>query len=324
MEQQEVFVLVLVPRGQEFLSKMILGRSVDDWVKQAVLQMPAKRVQVGPGDDILTIVKRHGMHHRWTVVIYADMPLIMEECLREAATFAEQNNHKVLRLPRGWLFDTEHIKSGGEIAPAAWENCNPEHFISVFNAVQLDKARKEMQRRINVAHMNNGVEIEDITSTFIDATVEIEPGAKILPFTKVSGNVKIEQGATIGPFAHIRDDGKVIEEKKKEEEPPKQPPEPPKPVLKKLEVEIVEAPPPPKPKPKPEPEPEPEVEVEPEPEPEVIEEIVETEEDFDEDVDMQAEEEISYWDQQEQEEIQSSVKFDWDNMKHDSFYEGRD
>ncbi|MCL2587383.1 MAG: hypothetical protein FWE31_04070 [Firmicutes bacterium] len=263
---EEVFILVLVPRGQEYLSRNIMGQTVDQWVNQALLELPSKRIHVGPGDDILTIVKRHGMHHKWTCVLYSDMPLIMEECIRGAVEFATKGEHKVVRLPRGWLFDTDHVKSGGEITPATLETANPEHFLSVFNASQLDKARRQMQRRINLAHMENGVEIEDIDSTFIDITVQIESTARILPFTKITGDVRIEKGATIGPFAHIRDDGKTILEPEK--------PEPPKVEEVKVEeikVEIEEAPPP---SPKPSPTRKPTYILTPDPEPEEVEEEV--------------------------------------------------
>jgi len=322
--QSEVFVLVLVPRGQEFLEKNIFGRTVDEWVKQAMLELPSKRVQVGSGDDILTIVKRHGMHHKWTAVIYADMPLVLPECLGEAVSFATTGEHKVVRLPRGWLFDTEYIKDGGEIVPIVFEHANHDHFLSVFNAAQLDRARKLMQHRINIGHMENGVEIEDIDSTFIDATVDIAPTARILPFTKITGKVKIEPAAIIGPFAHIRDDDKPV--KKEEPAPPV-----PKPALKKLEVEIpVSTPKPKKPAPPPEPEPEPiikevpkeeaveivEVAEEPEPEDEISAE--EAHDDVFEEI-IEIEEEL-----EPEEDPTVSVKFDWDNMRHDSLYEGRD
>jgi len=326
--QQVVNVLVLVPKGQEFLERKIMGRTVDEWVQLNLLELPSKRIQVGPGDDILTIVKRHGTNHLWTCVVYADMPLVMTECILNAVKFATSGEHKVVRLPRGWLFNTEHVKSGGEIAPVELVDPNPEHFMSVFNVEQLDHARKSLQRRININHMEAGVEIMDIDSTFIDDSVKIFAGVKILPFTIVTGDVRIESGATIGPFAHIRDDGKHIvqPEPVKEPEPIIEPePEPvaEEPVQIQKPVDFTVDIPTSKPI-KYTVEQEEEVTVEePESEPvEIVPEELEAEEEIEEVEDIV--EEVSEDEEDNDEPRPTSVKFDWDSMEPPPMYEGRD
>ena len=375
---EEVFVLVLVPSGQELLQRNILGRSVEKWAETALLGLPYKKIEVSTSDDILSIVKRHGMHYRFTCVIYADMPLITEQSIRSAANFAALFDHRVVRMPRGWLFDTDHVKRDGDINPVELPEPILEDFLSVFSPVQLSIARKTMQRRINLAHLENGVEIEDIESVFIDADVRIEAGATIYPYTKISGKVKVEAGATVGPFAHIRDDGKCIGGGQDDctDDAPEPEEEKPKPRLKTekkfkeekfIQVELspeVEDEPEPEPEDEPEPEPElePEVEIEPEP---VIEEEPEVEPKEPEELDLEPElvpdpepeteeqsdelepeeppiieqDESENAESQETEEIPApemdvveeseeekpiEVKFDWDNAKHDSLYEGRE
>lgn len=44
----------------------------------------------------------------------------------------------------------------------------------------------------------------------MDVTVEIEPGARILPCTMIEGHTSVAAGCVVGPFAHLRD-GTVLE-----------------------------------------------------------------------------------------------------------------
>ena len=66
-------------------------------------------------------------------------------------------------------------------------------------------------------HLAAGVVFYSADGILIDDTVEIAPGAVILPGTILRGETKIgagsviESGAAIGPFAHIRPDSRVCE-----------------------------------------------------------------------------------------------------------------
>jgi bifunctional UDP-N-acetylglucosamine pyrophosphorylase/glucosamine-1-phosphate N-acetyltransferase len=53
--------------------------------------------------------------------------------------------------------------------------------------------------------MREGVTIVDPSSTFIDATVTMQPDATILPFTFLEGATSIARGATVGPQSRIVD-----------------------------------------------------------------------------------------------------------------------
>ena len=61
------------------------------------------------------------------------------------------------------------------------------------------------RERIVKAWMDKGVSIVDPASTFIDASVEIEADATILPFTFLEGDTKIGTGAEVGPQTRIID-----------------------------------------------------------------------------------------------------------------------
>jgi bifunctional UDP-N-acetylglucosamine pyrophosphorylase/glucosamine-1-phosphate N-acetyltransferase len=78
-------------------------------------------------------------------------------------------------------------------------------FTGINTQLQLSEATWHMQCRINLFHMGAGVRIPSPDTTFIDATVHIDPGAALLPGTILEGATCIRSGATIGPNSHLVD-----------------------------------------------------------------------------------------------------------------------
>jgi len=111
--------------------------------------------------------------------------------------------------------------------------------LGVNDRVALATAESVMRRRINQAHMVNGVTFQNPNATYIDVDVEIEPDVVIEANVTLKGQTKIgaesvltngtyivdstigaktvitnsmiehsvvEEGVTVGPFAHVRPD----------------------------------------------------------------------------------------------------------------------
>ena len=64
---------------------------------------------------------------------------------------------------------------------------------------------KILQHRINTEHMNNGVTIEDINSTYIYDDVKIGMDTVIHPNTTIKSDVQIGEDCEIGPNSYIRE-----------------------------------------------------------------------------------------------------------------------
>jgi len=75
----------------------------------------------------------------------------------------------------------------------------PEEVMGINSQDQLAEARKELQRRVNRQLMEAGVIILDPDRTYIDQTVEIEPGARIYPNVHLEGATKVGAGTQVGP-----------------------------------------------------------------------------------------------------------------------------
>ena len=80
-----------------------------------------------------------------------------------------------------------------------------EETIGVNTRVHLAEAEAAMRRRINRAHMLNGVTMIDPASVYIDAGVSIGQDTVIWPNTYLQGETRIGARCEIGPHSIVRD-----------------------------------------------------------------------------------------------------------------------
>ncbi len=80
-----------------------------------------------------------------------------------------------------------------------------EEVLGVNDRVLLAQGTALMRARINREHMQNGVTLEDPTTTFIEARVTIEADTVIGPGTHLTGHTHIGPDCEIGPNSHLHD-----------------------------------------------------------------------------------------------------------------------
>jgi len=121
--------------------------------------------------------------------------------LQGLACMTNQNNQgefyltdvpKILR-DAGHMFYVHHSRE--EVAT----------FMGINTQAQLAEAARLMRMRINLGHMENGVQMLDPVSTYIDPTVVIAPGAVIHPGCILEGTCTIAEGAIIGAYTQMKD-----------------------------------------------------------------------------------------------------------------------
>lgn len=76
-------------------------------------------------------------------------------------------------------------------------------FMGINSKLQLSYANEIMKKRINEYHMQNGVTIEDPSSTYISADAVIAADTVIMPSTIIQGETEIGTDCIIGPNARI-------------------------------------------------------------------------------------------------------------------------
>jgi bifunctional N-acetylglucosamine-1-phosphate-uridyltransferase/glucosamine-1-phosphate-acetyltransferase GlmU-like protein len=200
----DVFVIVLVPHN--LLDTDICGLKPIEWVLGAVSAFKSIRVDIKKGDDIIGIVKQHAGEgvKKYCVVVYADTPLIKHETIDKALSFAATYHHKAVQLPRGWVFETDYIKSCGNIHSVTMKSDDDADFTVVYNYAQAAIAGTYLRQRINEKHLLNGVNITDPYNVYIDAQVEIGAGTKIGPGVVLRGETKIGKNCRVTNFVEIK------------------------------------------------------------------------------------------------------------------------
>lgn len=104
-----------------------------------------------------------------------------------------------------YLTDTiAHIVAGGGRA-AAWRCPDALAPLGINTRAELAVAAGALRDRINERHMLAGVTIVDPQTTWIDATVTLEPDAVVRPFTELRGATTVAAGAEIGSHTVIVD-----------------------------------------------------------------------------------------------------------------------
>jgi bifunctional UDP-N-acetylglucosamine pyrophosphorylase/glucosamine-1-phosphate N-acetyltransferase len=104
---------------------------------------------------------------------------------------------------QGELYVTDTIGllvAGGEpvavhVAP------DPFEAEGINTRAELAAVTAFLRDRVNQAHMLAGVTIVDPATTWIDATVELEPDTTVHPFSVLRGATRVETGAEVGPHA---------------------------------------------------------------------------------------------------------------------------
>ena len=75
----------------------------------------------------------------------------------------------------------------------------------VNDRAQLARAGATLRDRLTASAMRAGVTIVDPASTWLDATVVLEPDCIIEPFSQLTGSTTVGAGAVIGPYTKLTD-----------------------------------------------------------------------------------------------------------------------
>ena len=201
----DVFVLVLIPKFTNFGTPKpfdtidVCGRTMMQWIDNAIAGFAHRKVEVKKTDNIIDIVRKYATHHKYTAVIYADTPLLTKHTLQSALNHARSFLCTAVKLPRGWIFETAYINGAGAITPVEIPNLNRSDFVVVYGWEQHAKAVEIMRSRISNHFIRKGVLISDKNTTYIEADVQIESGVTIMPNVHLRGATIIRKGTIVKP-----------------------------------------------------------------------------------------------------------------------------
>lgn len=204
-----IILKVRRPDGMPDFSTEIFGRTLEQWVTVSMRAFDTESVDYDGSDNILPFVRPHLLPSKLvTVVLYSDTPLISYGSVSEAVAQLKREKLNVLRMPRGWVFNTGYLLNAEKIQAEKTYYFGDDDYVTVYNNNQLAYTTDILRARIAHFFMENGVRLLDPNSTMIGADVVIEPGVTIEPFNIIKGKTLIKSGAVIGPNCVI--DSSVI------------------------------------------------------------------------------------------------------------------
>lgn len=183
--------IVLLPQGVLFAGKKnyetnLCGAAVRLWVERACDKKP-QVAELAVEEELFDTVRGMLKDAEYTVVLFADTPLITKKSVGEMLELAASQNANVLRFERAYIFKTEELKKQNLFASKTQEFAKNE-MLKIDSIDALEKAQKILQNRIIKFHMANGVYFASPSCTYVDSLAVIEPGVIIEPFVKIEGN----------------------------------------------------------------------------------------------------------------------------------------
>ena len=113
----DVLVIVLLNKNFNFGATRtpyelnICGKKMWEWTSLCVGDCEVKTTVCTEESDILTLIKPYLGSKKYTFVLYSDTPLFSAKTFDEALTYFALRQANVLKLKRGYVFDTEYIKN---------------------------------------------------------------------------------------------------------------------------------------------------------------------------------------------------------------------
>lgn len=201
---EDVLFVVLLYKNENFNVRApydieIMGKKMWEWVALSGAGAKIKTTPCTAECDIISLVKPFVKDEKYTIVLYSDNPLITKSNILEIMEYFKNKGLNVLKLKRGFVFNSKHLKNCDSVLAPTNPIFDGEEFDAVDNFEMVAKVSDRLRRNILNFHMNNGVYIADIDSTYIDADVIIEKGVRIAQNNTIKGESYIGENTVLEP-----------------------------------------------------------------------------------------------------------------------------
>lgn len=206
VQNESVSVIILLNKNAEFKGVMkpfdleMSGKKMWKYVELACAGYPIKTTMCTMETDIIKLVKPMLTQSMFTLVLYSDTPLIQASTIKEIIDYAMSYQVNVMTLKRGFLFNTEYLKSVESVQGGLEYFVHENDFLQVKDAAWFEKISSILKNRILDFHLSNGIIIKDKATTFIDADVILESGVIIEPHNVIKGQSFIGKNTQLNPF----------------------------------------------------------------------------------------------------------------------------
>lgn len=191
----------------------IAGMSILNWVVRVCDEQPTI-LKVSKYDDVLRAIKPYLGDSDYSVVLYANTPLLNKGHIKDLLGFVSRKHMNVCKLKKGFVLKNDYIANVDEIYSIDTYDFASNDMFEVKNYDDLSYAGEVLSKKVINYHKKNGVYFENPSLVNIDATTEIGYGSKIsagvsvLNHSTVFDGVKIDVG-TVVSNSKIGEDVKI-------------------------------------------------------------------------------------------------------------------
>lgn len=171
----------------------ILGRSMSEWVKEAIKDFPYIEFEYD-GSDLINFLKANLVDCKYIVVLTSSLPLITRSDILMVLEYVKFKRINACKFKGGYAFNVEYLTNNKTIFFDSELNANMENFIVVESDEAIKYATSVLQDRIINEHALNGVKI---TNSLIEANVTIEKNTVIFSGNIVKGNTHIGENVIL-------------------------------------------------------------------------------------------------------------------------------
>lgn len=200
----DVLFIVLLYKNENFNTLApydieIMGKKMWEWVALCGNGATIKTAPCTNESNIINLIKPFVGKEKYTFVFYSDTPLLTRETVLEIFENFKQSEQNVLKLERGYMFNSEYLKNCETVLADIDQRFNCDEFLQVNGYKELSEVTGILKYSIIGYHMDKGVYFIDPKSTFIDADVVIEKNVTIYPNNTIKGQSYIGENVVLEP-----------------------------------------------------------------------------------------------------------------------------
>lgn len=195
-------VLFIIVKDEKKAKFKILNSSLDKYILSAI-DYDYEILNIN-GDIALRDLKPYFDKADILFVVNETTPLLSEFTIEDILVYFMAKNAKAVKLPIGFVFDTEYLKNNTNISFDSTYMRNEEDFTEVCDEKSRRKVEKIMQQRIIDFYREDGIVFES-DNVYLEPSVDIGSGAII------SSNVKLCGETAIGENSIIKENSVIID-----------------------------------------------------------------------------------------------------------------
>ncbi len=178
--------------GQNIYELKICGMSLVNWVVRVCGKQP-KILKVQKGDDALEKIRPYiDGCVEYSVVFYADTPLLNKSHILDLLEFVDRKRMNVCKLKRGFVLRNDYFLDNEDFYSIDEYDFSSNDFLQVQDFDTFGKAKEVLSQKIIDFHRRNGVKFEN------EKTISIDANVKIGEFSKIDSGVSLLNGSILG------------------------------------------------------------------------------------------------------------------------------